>query len=131
MLFNSVEYLVFFSLALTASWLTVGLPRLRIWLLLLASYYFYASNSHWYIFLILFSTQIDYLAGRAIHATQNVRKRKSYLTLSLVTNLGFLGLFKYRSEEHTSELQSHSDLVCRLLLEKKKQQNMYNSSHNQ
>src|SRR5947207_13285407 len=27
-----------------------------------------------------------------------------------------------RSEEHTSELQSHSDLVCRLLLEKKKQQ---------
>src|SRR5947207_9878700 len=30
---------------------------------------------------------------------------------------------KGRSEEHTSELQSHSDLVCRLLLEKKKQRN--------
>src|SRR5260221_4873732 len=30
-----------------------------------------------------------------------------------------------RSEEHTSELQSHSDLVCRLLLEKKKKE-----SHN-
>src|SRR5438034_7390175 len=28
-----------------------------------------------------------------------------------------------RSEEHTSELQSHSDLVCRLLLEKKKKSN--------
>src|SRR5260221_4572098 len=28
--------------------------------------------------------------------------------------------FYGRSEEHTSELQSHSDLVCRLLLEKKK-----------
>src|SRR5471032_3645935 len=28
-----------------------------------------------------------------------------------------------RSEEHTSELQSHHDLVCRLLLEKKKKQN--------
>src|SRR5438132_1907393 len=27
-----------------------------------------------------------------------------------------------RSEEHTSELQSHSDLVCRLLLEKKKKE---------
>src|SRR5260221_2042027 len=27
---------------------------------------------------------------------------------------------QHRSEEHTSELQSHSDLVCRLLLEKKK-----------
>src|SRR5260221_9344465 len=30
-----------------------------------------------------------------------------------------------RSEEHTSELQSHSDLVCRLLLEKKKQDLRY------
>src|SRR5260221_7194779 len=28
--------------------------------------------------------------------------------------------YRGRSEEHTSELQSHSDLVCRLLLEKKK-----------
>src|SRR5260221_9667675 len=30
-----------------------------------------------------------------------------------------------RSEEHTSELQSHSDLVCRLLLEKKKRKEPY------
>src|SRR5436190_11298780 len=33
-----------------------------------------------------------------------------------------------RSEEHTSELQSHSDLVCRLLLEKKKLRVLRNSS---
>src|SRR2546421_3353054 len=32
----------------------------------------------------------------------------------------FLQTFFHRSEEHTSELQSRSDLVCRLLLEKKK-----------
>src|SRR2546428_9058085 len=32
-----------------------------------------------------------------------------------------------RSEEHTSELQSRSDLVCRLLLEKKKQIHLYSS----
>src|SRR5215211_345485 len=32
-------------------------------------------------------------------------------------------LWSRRSEEHTSELQSHSDLVCRLLLEKKKKNN--------
>src|SRR5947207_7254522 len=31
-----------------------------------------------------------------------------------------LDVVLHRSEEHTSELQSHSDLVCRLLLEKKK-----------
>src|SRR5438034_11380628 len=33
---------------------------------------------------------------------------------------GLVPLLDHRSEEHTSELQSHSDLVCRLLLEKKK-----------
>src|SRR2546428_9481880 len=34
-----------------------------------------------------------------------------------------------RSEEHTSELQSRSDLVCRLLLEKKKIENDRNAQH--
>src|SRR5438034_3583968 len=33
--------------------------------------------------------------------------------------VAWIELFRNRSEEHTSELQSHSDLVCRLLLEKK------------
>src|SRR5260221_5147303 len=32
--------------------------------------------------------------------------------------------YEVRSEEHTSELQSHSDLVCRLLLEKKKKMSL-------
>src|SRR5476649_1815234 len=42
------------------------------------------------------------------------------LTGTLITAAGFVpvGFAKSRSEEHTSELQSHSDLVCRLLLEK-------------
>src|SRR5260221_7757483 len=48
----------------------------------------------------------------------------SLLTLLIVSALVFIvtGLLPgdVRSEEHTSELQSHSDLVCRLLLEKKK-----------
>src|SRR5437588_8921641 len=35
------------------------------------------------------------------------------------------GLVYVRSEEHTSELQSHSDLVCRLLLEKKNPTSCY------
>src|SRR5690242_21239746 len=34
-----------------------------------------------------------------------------------------------RSEEHTSELQSHVNLVCRLLLEKKKKKNTTNKVH--
>src|SRR5690349_24248185 len=39
------------------------------------------------------------------------------------------GVLAQRSEEHTSELQSRRDLVCRLLLEKKKKTNDGTSSH--
>src|SRR5260221_5045243 len=42
----------------------------------------------------------------------------SFLVSSYITRIGYKNAI--RSEEHTSELQSHSDLVCRLLLEKKK-----------
>src|SRR5436190_9124104 len=47
------------------------------------------------------------------------------LAMALACDLRFAGqsarfVTAFRSEEHTSELQSHSDLVCRLLLEKKK-----------
>src|SRR2546430_3019390 len=40
------------------------------------------------------------------------------------------GRFSSRSEEHTSELQSQSNLVCRLLLEKKKKPTRTNSRGN-
>src|SRR6202012_6281848 len=40
-------------------------------------------------------------------------------TKRLVLGIGLGSCVAHRSEEHTSELQSHSDLVCRLLLEKK------------
>src|SRR5438034_6376930 len=40
--------------------------------------------------------------------------------IPLFARLSTAGSGMVRSEEHTSELQSHSDLVCRLLLEKKK-----------
>src|SRR5256885_13294018 len=51
-------------------------------------------------------------------------------TLGIVANVerphpqgrDILGFISYRSEEHTSELQSPCNLVCRLLLEKKKQE---------
>src|SRR5438034_9262245 len=52
-------------------------------------------------------------------AMPNSRSRRS---ISAQTSLGLTpaSTQSTRSEEHTSELQSHSDLVCRLLLEKKK-----------
>src|SRR3989449_2035676 len=52
---------------------------------------------------------------------QDIPLRPSHPTYRLVEEIGRgLVLFKDRSEEHTSELQSRLHLVCRLLLEKKK-----------
>src|SRR5437588_1633108 len=51
------------------------------------------------------------------HLTQGIRER-----CSTGRRVFLIDVFS-RSEEHTSELQSHSDLVCRLLLEKKKKGN--------
>src|SRR5438132_9844735 len=45
----------------------------------------------------------------------------------IIEFMTFSFLLVARSEEHTSELQSHSDLVCRLLLEKKKKDNKHNN----
>src|SRR5438034_7288364 len=43
-----------------------------------------------------------------------------HLTTTSTSRTAWASCSSFRSEEHTSELQSHSDLVCRLLLEKKK-----------
>src|SRR5690606_30671042 len=50
------------------------------------------------------------------------KKGLNVKSLNWITGLGFYGLESktFRSEEHTSELQSRENLVCRLLLEKKK-----------
>src|SRR2546421_3108075 len=48
---------------------------------------------------------------------------------SVSTMPGLMELTRIRSEEHTSELQSRSDLVCRLLLEKKKKENKTDDTH--
>src|SRR5260221_10547546 len=55
-------------------------------------------------------------------SSDNVSSLKSFMNFSMTLGVIFstFNPASRRSEEHTSELQSHSDLVCRLLLEKKK-----------
>src|SRR6202046_5869654 len=48
------------------------------------------------------------------------RSKTDWRTLAANPNFWALSASRLRSEEHTSELQSRFDLVCRLLLEKKK-----------
>src|SRR5947207_10587666 len=59
------------------------------------------------------------LAGVDLSPECALASRRNGYDVGVASELARLP-FADRSEEHTSELQSHSDLVCRLLLEKKK-----------
>src|SRR5260221_5165565 len=63
---------------------------------------------------------VEFFAHGAFPGLNCVRDRKSTRLNSSHTVISY-AVFCLRSEEHTSELQSHSDLVCRLLLEKKQE----------
>jgi D-alanyl-lipoteichoic acid acyltransferase DltB (MBOAT superfamily) len=92
MLFVTVGYFVFL---LTVVVLFYGIrPSYRRDLLLLASYFFYASWNWKFLPLLLGLTSIDYAAALWIEKSEG-RVRRLALTASLVANLGFLGVFKY------------------------------------
>src|SRR5260370_9004101 len=59
-----------------------------------------------------------------------VFRRQTSSTHQVFNGDGFTGKISQRSEEHTSELQSHLNLVCRLLLEKKKKSSYILHKHN-
>src|SRR5438034_1608252 len=86
------------------------------------SLYYYVSSKE-ELLVRLFEGRADQVLGeiRAITygtgtCTEQLRAMVRAYVLGVLRNLDSVR----RSEEHTSELQSHSDLVCRLLLEKKK-----------
>ena len=93
MLFNSIDFLIFFPIVVILYYLTPF--RYRWVLLLAASYYFYMSWKAEYLLLIVISTLIDYCVGIQISQATEQARRKKWLLLSLFSNLGILFGFKY------------------------------------
>jgi alginate O-acetyltransferase complex protein AlgI len=92
MLFNSIEFLLFFPVVTIIYFL---LPHKWRWLhLLAASCIFYMAFIPVYIFILFFTIIIDYLAGIMIENAEG-RKRKLFLICSIVANVGMLMFFKY------------------------------------
>ncbi|MED5393215.1 MAG: MBOAT family O-acyltransferase [Actinomycetota bacterium] len=95
MLFPTITFAVFLVLVLAVH--TVLLERPTAWKasMLAASYVFYGWWDWRFLSLIWLSTLVDFVAGRGIHATNDTRHRRLWLSCSLGTNLGMLGFFKY------------------------------------
>src|SRR6266446_931632 len=94
MLFCSEKFLVFFTIVFISYW-ALPWPRARVWLLLGASFYFYASWNKWLALIICVSTAMDYFIARGMEAWESTRGRRLLLVISLVANLGLLVYFKY------------------------------------
>src|SRR6185295_283232 len=91
MLFNTAQFFVFFVAVLV---LFYALPRpARKYLLLIASYVFYASWNVAFLPLLATITLVDY--GCALWIERITRHRRVFLIVSIAVNLGFLGFFKY------------------------------------
>jgi alginate O-acetyltransferase complex protein AlgI len=94
MLFCSTAFLLFFAIVFTIYW-SMPWERARVWLLVGASLYFYASWNRWLALVILISTTFDYFLARGIEASRSPRLRRLLVVLSVTANLGLLCYFKY------------------------------------
>ena len=96
MLFNSIDFAIFLPIVFIGYWWCkkLGLKVQNIFILL-ASYYFYGSWSPKFLLLIMASSGLDYLIGVQLGSELNQTRRKIYISLSLLFNLGLLMYFKY------------------------------------
>lgn len=91
--FNSLTFFIFFGIV---ACLYYGVShRWQNRILLIASYFFYGWADWRFLFLILFSTIVNYFCGIGIYREADPRKRKIILSICVIVNLGFLGFFKY------------------------------------
>ncbi|WP_318308118.1 MBOAT family O-acyltransferase [Flagellimonas crocea] len=96
MLFNSFDFAVFLPVVFFLYWfVTKKSLKLQNLLIVFASYLFYGWWDYRFLSLIIFSSLVDYTIGRALGKTNDEKRRKFLLWLSIVVNLGFLGFFKY------------------------------------
>src|SRR5262245_21913611 len=92
--FNSSQFVLFFGVVFACYWL-LPWARVRLWLLLAASVYFYACASKWLALIVVASTTVAYFLARGIDSSRSQRARKLLLTINVIGNLGLLCYFKY------------------------------------
>lgn len=96
MIFNSFDFMFFLPVVFALHWFVFGKStKAQNVLLLVASYFFYACWDWRFLFLLVFSTGLDYFTGLKMHDATGKSGKKFWFWLSVGINLGFLGVFKY------------------------------------
>jgi alginate O-acetyltransferase complex protein AlgI len=108
MLFNSLNFAFFLPIVFCLYWYFQNKSfKIQNVILLIASYFFYSFWNWHFLFLLIFSTFLDYFTGLKIYDSQNDRTRKIWLCISVIVNLGFLAIFKY----YNFFIESFSELI--------------------
>lgn len=109
MLFNSFSFLLFLPIIFVLYWWANQKSlKLQNSIVLLASYFFYACWDWRFLFLLIFSTALDYYTGLKMCGAQTDKVRKFWFWLSISINVGFLSVFKYYNFFATSLQESLS-----------------------
>ena len=95
MVFNTPIFFVFFIVFLIFYGLIFVQKTPRLYFILIASLVFYGAWNYRFIPLLIGSSIVDYYLALAIGGASSLQRKKQYLTLSIVMNIGILGLFKY------------------------------------
>ncbi len=96
MLFNSLDFGIFLPLVFLLYWFVFNKNlRIQNLFLLIVSYVFYGWWDWRFLSLILFSSILDFQVGKGLSITNDPKNRKILLAISVIVNLGFLGVFKY------------------------------------
>ena len=96
MLFNSLSFAIFLPIVFFLYWFVAKREvRFQNIILLASSYFFYACWDWRFLFLLIASTSLDYYTGLKIFDASTKQNKRFWLWLSIIINLGFLGIFKY------------------------------------
>lgn len=95
MLFNSLEFIIFFPIVFALYWMARRNVSLQNLVLIVASCVFYAWVDWRFLFLIGFTAILTHLIGRVLADGQPAKNKKLFVAINVVVNLAILGFFKY------------------------------------
>jgi alginate O-acetyltransferase complex protein AlgI len=94
MLFTEPRFFILFAVVFSLYWAAKNHMARKL-ILLVSSYVFYGAWDWRFLFLIFFTTTLDFFLGKAMEDAPDQGRKKRFLLVSLISNLGVLAFFKY------------------------------------
>ena len=94
MLFNSLDFLIFFFIVLC----TISIWKYRKFqhiFIILSSFFFLYYTDNYLVTLLVFTILLHFYVGKAIYNSRDILRKKIFFVIGIVGSIGILGFFKY------------------------------------